>query len=91
MITGEYEESKNFEIFRRYARLKGMIKRTVMYTKLEVLPDVTHALGTGSLVLMTAASIRKPLGKLYNKLTSTTLSASVRLLRVMVISHSVSQ
>lgn len=43
-----------------------MVKRTVMYTKLEVLPDVTHALGTGSLVLMTAASMRKPLSKSHN-------------------------
>lgn len=64
-FLGEYEESKNFEIFRRYNRLKGMIKRTVMYTRLEILPDVTHALGTGSLILMTAPSIRKQLGMLY--------------------------
>lgn len=64
LTVGEYEDSKSFEPFRRYSRLKGMIKRTVMYTKLEVLPDVTHALGTGSLVLMTAPSMsmRKQLG-----------------------------
>ena len=62
-ISGDYEDSKRYEIFRRYNLLKGIIKRTVMYTKLEVLPDISHALGIGALPTMTAPGIRKPLGK----------------------------
>ncbi|KAF6030720.1 hypothetical protein EB796_010971 [Bugula neritina] len=61
LVKGEYEDSKNYEIIRRYTRLKGMIKRTVMYARLEVLPEVSHAIGVNSLVLMMTPGVRKPL------------------------------
>lgn len=38
-FLGEYEEAKEFEIFRRYRKIKGVIKRCVMYMRLGVLPD----------------------------------------------------
>lgn len=48
-------------MFRRYNCLKKTIRHTVMYLKLDVLPDVTHALGgTGSLLLLTSNGSRRP-------------------------------
>ena len=49
-FTGEYEEGKSYEIFRRYTMLKGTIKRAIMYTKLGTLPNVTRALRMGGLI-----------------------------------------
>lgn len=69
-IADDYEDSKRFEIFRRYSKLKGIIKRTVMYTKLEVLPDISHALGIASMAVMTAPGIRKPLGQSDSAISS---------------------
>lgn len=57
-FVGEYEESKSFEVFRRYNKLKGMIKRTVMYTRLGVVPDVSSAIGLGGLMLVNTSSNR---------------------------------
>lgn len=57
-FTGEYEEAKNYEFFRRYTKLKGVIKRCVMYTKLGTLPDVTCAISMGG-VMMIGAGINR--------------------------------
>lgn len=54
-LKGEYEDSKQYEMFRRYRHLKGMIKRTVMYVRLGTAPDeVSGGLGLGQLVLLSS-------------------------------------
>lgn len=63
LTSGDYEDSKRYEVFRRYRLLKGIIKRAVMYTKLEVLPNISTALGISSLATMTAPGIRRPVGR----------------------------
>lgn len=69
-FLGEYEESKNFEMFRRYTKLKGVIKRCVMYTKLGTLPDVSCALGMGGMMMMNTGVNRFQQSK-YNSLNKT--------------------
>ena len=44
-MSREYEDSKDLDFIRRYALLKGMIKRTIMHLKLQNQED--HGSGTG--------------------------------------------
>jgi len=50
-LARDYEDSKDYDPVRRYEKLKGMIKRTIMHVKLN--PDeplATHDTGVGGLV-----------------------------------------
>ncbi|KAF6021649.1 hypothetical protein EB796_020041 [Bugula neritina] len=49
-LKNEYEETKNDDAFRRYPKMKSVIKRCVMYTKLGTLPDVTGAVRSAAAI-----------------------------------------
>ncbi|WAQ97062.1 hypothetical protein MAR_029752 [Mya arenaria] len=50
-LTRDYEDSKSYDPLRRYERLKGMIKRTIMHLKLNPdEPNTIQAVGVGGLV-----------------------------------------
>ena len=50
-LSRDYEESKAFDPLRRYERLKGMVKRTIMHLRLNPdEPNAIQAIGVGVLV-----------------------------------------
>ena len=50
-LATDYEESKQYDPLRRYKRMKGIVKRTVMHFRLNPdQPDSAEGLGTGGLV-----------------------------------------
>lgn len=50
-LTRDYEDSKGYDPLRRYEKLKGMVKRTIMHLKLNPdEPNMVQNIGLGGLV-----------------------------------------
>ncbi|XP_067945925.1 uncharacterized protein [Watersipora subatra] len=54
-VQSEYEETKDYDMVKRYQKLKGVIKRCLTYVRLGILPDTSGAVVSLSNVSQSAA------------------------------------